>query len=155
MNPRLYRALLECFTAESAAVQLYRYHSQAARIEGRAETAEVFAELAETTACVAHGYLDLLEGTDVPPAEHATGEARLNLAAAVATLLRDVSDRFPELWDLALENGEYDTASWISTVCALKGAHLTKLDGALAAVAGGAPRTRPAAAGFAMTEESP
>ncbi|MFD8722478.1 rubrerythrin [Streptomyces sp. NPDC059629] len=147
--------MLECFTAESAAVQLYRYHSQSARIEGRAETAEVFEELAETTACVAHGYLDLLEGTDVPPAEHTSGEARLNLAAAVAAVLRDVSERFPQLRDLALENGEYDTASWISTVCALKGAHLTKLDGTLAAVTGGAPRARPVAAGIPTTGERP
>lgn len=119
--------LKNAFAAESATVQRYAYFSQLAEIEGQAEIAKIFSDLAESLACVAHGHFDFLCEAADPASGQPIGETRLNLAAALATELSGATELYPRLADEALGAGLADVASWMMTLIALKRAHSDRL----------------------------
>jgi rubrerythrin len=118
------------FAAESMAAQRYGYYARIAEIEGLSDAAMLFRRLAESVACVAQGHLDVLRdsGEDV---ECRIGDTRTNLASEVNRELQTADSHYPELKAAALAEGMADITSWLTTVIALKHAHLTKLDAAL------------------------
>lgn len=140
--------LRAAFAAEAMTAQRYAYFAQTAEIEGRIDIARLFAELAESAACAAHGHLDVLQYVD-PDMERTAGDTRANLAAALADALREASDFYPRLAATAHEAEVADVASWLETLTALKKAHLGRLGEALEAMEAadaGAPVADPAEA---------
>ncbi|WP_344587407.1 hypothetical protein [Actinomadura vinacea] len=135
--------------AEAVAVQRYTYFAQVAEIEGHTEIAVLFADLAQSIGCVAHGHLDVLGDTaDTADAGRDVGETRLNLATSVAGAMKDAHEGYPGLASAAYGEGRTDVASWLTTLAALKKAHVAKLDAALrdlaaptSAILNGAPGT--------------
>lgn len=116
--------------AEALAAQRYGYFAQIAEIEGRTDAALLFGRLAESVACVAQGHLDVLRDA-ADDVERPIGDTRTNLASAVAMGLDEADSLYPRLKAAALAEGRQDVASWLTTVMALKQAHLSRLDQAL------------------------
>jgi rubrerythrin len=132
-GPAFIPELATAFAAEAMAAQRYGYFAQIAEIEGRTEAAMLFSRLAESVACVAQGHMDVLRdaGEDI---EHPIGDTSTNLASAVQRGLDEGDTLYPRLRAAALAEGLADVASWLTTVMALKQAHLTRLDQALTGI---------------------
>ncbi|BAU81191.1 rubrerythrin family protein [Streptomyces laurentii] len=126
--------LRSVFAAEAASVQRYTYFAQVAEIEGHGEIARLFSDLAESIGCVAHGHIDALQDIADPHTRKTVGETRLNLAASAAEALTEANEVYPRLTARAHEEGHPDVASWLTTLAALKHAHLGKLDALLTTV---------------------
>jgi rubrerythrin len=138
-GPAFIAELATAFAAEAMAAQRYDYFARIAEIEGRTEAAMLFGRLAESVACVAQGHMDVLRdvGEDI---ERPVGDTSINLASAVETGLDEADSLYPRLKAAALADGLADVASWMTTVMALKQAHLARLDQALARIVAGPPR---------------
>lgn len=127
LSERVLSDLRAAFAAESATIQRYAYFAQLAEMEGQAEVARVFSDLAESLACVAHGHYDFLHEVADPVSGQPTGETSLNLVAALASELRGATEYYPQLADAALGAGLADVGSWMMTLSALKKAHSDRL----------------------------
>ena len=150
LSPELAADLRAALAAEAVAAQRYSYFAQIAEIEGVAEVARLFADLAASVACAAHGHLDVLRDATVPDAESDIGETALNLASSIVEALRDADETYPDLLAAAHDEGQADVASWLTTLAALKKAHVGKLNQVLEALPGPAETTaasRPALGG--------
>ncbi|MFF9205425.1 ferritin family protein [Streptomyces sp. NPDC014986] len=125
--------LRAALAVEAASALRYTYFAQTAEIEGHADVARLFTELADSLVCAAHGHLDVLRDTDTETAGHqdGVGDSRLNLASSVVAALHDAGELYPRLTSAALEEGHADTASWLSTLEALKKQHTARLKAAL------------------------
>jgi rubrerythrin len=141
----LFADLRAAFASEATAVQRYTYFAQVAEIEGHMEVARLFTEMAESVACVAHGHIDFLQQVGDPSTEMPMGDTPLNLAAAVAGAAEAATKHYPRLVALAHTEGIADAASWLTTLCALKNAHVQRLGAALSELTGRA--AAPAEAG--------
>jgi rubrerythrin len=130
----LHARLRNAFIAESMAAQRFTYFAQNAEIEGYVDAGQLFSQLAESSACAAHGHLDFLVDLADPATDRPIGETQLNLASAVVGELRDATERYPDLAGLAHEAGVADLASWFETLSALKRSRTGRLDAALAAL---------------------
>jgi rubrerythrin len=131
MSSQLFADLRAAFASESMAAQRYTYFADIAEIEGQLELAKMLRELADTTNCVAHGHLDLLRYVADPSTRQPLGDTELNLAAALTGELHESADLYPKLTEHAHDEGLADLASWLETLTALKGAHVTRLQEAL------------------------
>ena len=134
LSHSLYANLKIAFAAEAAAFQRFTYFAQVAEIEGHLELSKLFTELAESTACAAHGHIDWLQYVADPITDRPIGETHLNLAASLTSELNDGSDLYPRLAEAAHTEGMADVASWLETMCALKKAHVDRIERALAAL---------------------
>jgi rubrerythrin len=134
MNGTLLARLRSAFLDEAATERRYAYFAQTAEIEGHLEIARLFADLAETAGCAAHGHLDFLQYQVDPTTGQAIGDTALNTAAAAVGELTDATERYPGLVDEARAEGFADLAGWLTTMCALKKAHVEKLEAALDAL---------------------
>ncbi|GAA3173206.1 MULTISPECIES: ferritin family protein [Streptomyces] len=133
ISDRLAADLRAALAAEAASAVRYTYFAHTAEIEGHSEVARLFGELADSLVCAAHGHLDVLRDTDSENAgrQDGVGDSRLNLASSVVAALHDAGDLYPRLTSAALEEGQADTASWLSTLTALKKGHTARLQAAL------------------------
>lgn len=134
MSPDFFSDLRAAFAAEAMAVQRYTYFAEIAEIEGHQELAQALRELADTTGCVAHGHLDFLRLAADPSTRQPLGGTELNVAAILTGELHESTDLYPKLSEHAHGEGLADVASWLETLTALKGAHVTKLQAALEAL---------------------
>lgn len=133
-SPELRAKLREAFVAEAMTAARYSYFAQLAEIEGHIEVGQLFTQLAESSTCAAHGHLDFLQHLADPLTDRAIGDTQLNLIAATTGELRQAAESYPVLAELAHTEGVADLASWLETLIALKSAHVTRLDQALAAL---------------------
>lgn len=131
MSPQLFADLRAAFASESMAAQRYRYFAEIAEIEGHLSLAQELRDLASTTDCVAHGHLDVFRYEADPSTRQPLGDTELNLAAALTGELHESADLYPKLTEHAHDEGIADLASWLETLTALKGAHVTRLQAAL------------------------
>ncbi|MGV9295835.1 rubrerythrin family protein [Amycolatopsis sp. NPDC003676] len=134
LTEQLSAELSTALTTEAMAVQRYTYFARIAEIEGHREIAQLFTELAETTSCVAHGHLDLLQPIADPATAQPIGDTRLNLASALAGGLRDADEHYPRRTAAAHAAGCADVASWLTSLAALKHTHVARINDALATV---------------------
>ncbi|MEU3861038.1 rubrerythrin family protein [Streptomyces sp. NPDC028722] len=137
--------LRTALATEGTTVQRYSYFSQVAEIEGHAEIAQAFSDLAESIACAAHGHIDALQGIADRHTRQTIGDTRLNLAASVADALHVANEVYPRLAARAHETGHADVASWLTTLGSLKRSHLTKFQVLLTALDAPSPAARAAA----------
>jgi rubrerythrin len=147
LNKTLYSGLRAAFVSEAMTAQRYTYFAQVAEIEGRVQIAQVFTELAESATCAAHGHIDFLQHFADPATEQPIGETQLNVASAVIGELYEATELYPELVVAARAEGLADVASWLTTMCALKRAHVARLKQVLDAL------SEPFAASGASTRE--
>ncbi|MFI7210890.1 rubrerythrin family protein [Micromonospora maritima] len=132
MSSQLFADLRAAFASESMTAQRYAYFAEIAEIEGHLAVAQTLRELASTTDCVAHGHLDLLRFEADPSTRQPLGDTELNVAAALTGELHESADLYPKLSEHAHDEGLADVASWLETLTALKGAHVTRLQSTLA-----------------------
>jgi len=135
-GPAFLAELATAFAAEAMAAQRYGYFARIAEIEGRTEMAVLFSRLAESVACVAQGHMDVLRDVGEEN-ENPIGDTSTNLASAVKTELDEADSLYPRLKAAVLTEGLADVESWLTTVMALKQAHLARLDQALTGIVGG------------------
>jgi rubrerythrin len=143
----LFTDLATAFAAESTAVQRFTYFAEVARIEGHLAVAALLGELADSLNCVAHGHIDIFQQVADPTTDRPIGDTSLNLAAALTGELRTASELYPRLAGTARDAGLADVAGWLETLCALKKAHVAKLNLALASLTAQIPDGPDPAAG--------
>ncbi len=129
--------LRSAFVSESMATQRLSYFAEVAEIEGYTVVARLLREVLQSTVCVAHGHLDFLQHEGDPLTDRPIGDTRLNLAAVLTGELRDAVEVYPRLAEAAGRAGLADAASWFETLCALKRAHVRRLEAALTALTDG------------------
>jgi len=124
--------LKQAFAAEAGDVARYLYFAKIADIEGFPDLAQLFRDLAESTACSAHGHLDFLKQVGDPDTDLTIGETDSNLLAAIASTCREQNELYPRLAQTAHEEGFADIANWFETLATSKKFHAEKLAKALA-----------------------
>lgn len=132
--------LVAAFTAESVNVQRYTYFAQVAEIEGHAEAATLFRQLAAHASCVAHGHLDQL-GMSEEETEEPVGDTAANLLASLRRERFDIHGALAGAAEEARDAGLPDLASWYRTLVALKSHHLRRLETALSNATGSVTTT--------------
>ncbi|MFA1538097.1 ferritin family protein [Actinomadura monticuli] len=119
--------LSAAFTHESLTVARYLSFAQTAEIEGRAEAAAAFQEIAESVACAVQGHFDLLRDLEDPLTGLPLGGTGINLRAAVTADLQAMIEMYPRLARIAHAAGLADVASWLETLTMLKRSHAARL----------------------------
>lgn len=123
--------LKAAFRAEAGTVLRYLYFARIADIEGFPDVAQLFRDLAESGVCNAHGNLDFLKRVGDPDTDLAIGETDQNLTAAISSTLREQTEFYPLIAQIAHKEGLLDIANWFETMTKSKKAHETKLQQAL------------------------
>ena len=123
--------LKAAFRAEAGTVLRYLYFARIAEIEGFPDVAQLFRDLAESGVCNAHGNLDFLKRVGDPDTDLAIGETDQNLTAAISSTLREETEFYPQVAQIAHQEGLLDIANWFETMTKSKKAHESKLKQAL------------------------
>lgn len=123
--------LKEAFRTESETVHRYLYFAKLADIEGQAEIAQIFRDMAEGGICSSHGNLDFLRLIGDPTTDLPVGETDQNLACAISGELFDYTQGYPEMARAAHAEGFPDIASWFETMTKIKRRHVEQLKVAL------------------------
>ena len=123
--------LKDAFRSESETVHRYLYFAKLADIEGQAEVAQIFREIAEGGTCSAHGNLDFLRLIGDPMTDLPVGETDQNLGVAVAAEMYEYTEFYPEMARIAHAEGFPDIASWFETMTKIKRRHVELLKAAL------------------------
>jgi len=127
-----HRNLKQGFASEAGTTSRYLYFARIADIEGSPETATIFRELAESSACNGHGFLDFLKRAGDPETDLPIGETERNLIAAISAETREFSEIYPRMKEVAALEGLPDIENWLLTLGKLKKVHTDRLKGALA-----------------------
>lgn len=123
--------LKAAFRAEAGTVLRYLYFARIAEIEGFPDVAQLFRDLAESGVCNAHGNLDFLKRVGDPDTDLPIGETDQNLTAAISSTLREEAEFYPQVAQIAHQEGLLDIANWFETMTKSKKAHESKLKQAL------------------------
>ena len=115
------------FSVDAQAIQLFGYFAKIAKIEGYAEAARTWEELAESQLQYTHGHLDFLKRVGEPLARQRIGETSQNLVAGIAIEQLDAADRLEEMARTAHAEGFPDIASWFESVSDAKRARVARL----------------------------
>jgi rubrerythrin len=126
------------FAVDAQSIQLYGYFAKIARIEGYADAARAWEELAESQQQYTHGHLDFLKRVGEPLARQRIGETSQNLVAGIAIEQLDAADRLEAMARTAHAEGFPDIASWFESVSDAKRARVTRLQDNLNQTEGGA-----------------
>ncbi len=123
--------LEEAFSQDAQAIQLFGYFAKIARIEGFADAARTWDELAESQHQFTHGHLDFLKRVGEPLARQRMGETQQNLVAGIAIEQLDAASRLEEMARTAHAEGFPDIASWFESLSDAKRARIARLQGDL------------------------
>ena len=115
--------LKAAFAEESQTNRRYLYFAKIADIEGEPEIARLFRDTAEGKTGHAHGHLDFLKLIGDPATGLPIGETELNLKAAITGETREFSERYPEMAQMARDEGFAEIANWFETLAKAKHSH--------------------------------
>ncbi len=131
IGSRTQENLEQAFSADAQAIQLFGYFAKIARIEGFAEAARTWEELAESQQQFTHGHLDFLKRVGEPLARQRMGETQQNLIAGIAIEQLDAANRLEEMAKTAHAEGFPDIASWFESLSDAKRVRIQRLQGDL------------------------
>lgn len=123
--------LKEAFAREAQANRRYLYFAQKADIEGHNDVASVFRSTAEGETGHAHGHLEFLEKVGDPATGLPIGEARDNLAAAIASETYEYVNMYPDMAKTARSEGFDEIADWFETLAKAEKSHAGRFQKAL------------------------
>jgi rubrerythrin len=119
--------LRAAFARESSAHRRYLYFARMAEIEGFVDIAKLFRELAESLVGHADGHMDFLKIAGDPITGEPIGDTEDNLAASLAGERDNVARYYPDMAEVARDEGFDQVASWFMTLVTAKRAHATRL----------------------------
>lgn len=115
---------LKAAFAESAqSNRRYLYFARQADIEGQADAAGLFRDMAEGEASHAQGDLDFLKGVGDPATGVPFGSTILNLRSAIIDEARQGNAMYLEFAQIAQEEGFDEIAEWFETIARAERSH--------------------------------
>ncbi len=124
---RTHENLRAAWARDAQVGRLWEFFARVAEIEGHAEIARAFRELAESEQVVVHGHLDLLLRVGEPLGDVPVGETARNLRAAAQMQAEHASETLPDMARTARAEGFPDVASWFESVALARAAHAARL----------------------------
>jgi rubrerythrin len=122
-----YKNLRTSYFEEASLAFRYRFFAIIAEFEGLDSFAALFKQMAEGGTMSAHGALDLLRGTRDPDSAIPTGGTQQNLESLLQTEIKQYTESYPAMAQIARDEGFTDVASWFDTLEKLKRSHVQKL----------------------------
>lgn len=126
-DSRTIQNLRAAFAREAAAHRRYLYFAKIAELEGLSEVARTFRELAEALEGHADGHMDFLKIAGDPITGQPIGDTEDNLAASLFGEMSNVEAYYPEIAEVARQEGFDQIASWFETMVRAKRAHADRL----------------------------
>lgn len=123
--------LKAAFASEAQANRRFLYFAQKADVEGHSDVAAVFRSTAEGETGHAHGHLEFLEACGDPATGLPVGDTASNLAAAIASELRDCEEDYPRMALTARHEGFDDIADWFESLARAERSHANRFQKAL------------------------
>jgi len=120
--------LRAAFAAEAQTNRRYFYYAAKADVEGFNEAASLFRAVAEAETDHAHGLLEYLEECGDPLTGLPFGGTLANLQAAVAGERQDLEEHYPNMAEIAREEGFKEIAAWFDTLAKAEQSHLKRLN---------------------------
>lgn len=108
--------LKAAFANESQASHRYRYFASRAALEGCNEIAALFRATAEADSGHANGHLEYLEAIGDPATELPIGATADNLRAAIKGETQAYQEVYPDMAQIAREEGFDEIADWLETL---------------------------------------
>ena len=131
MSDETRKNLVEAFQRECALLRRYAWFARMAEVEGYESAADVLRQLAEAVEAHADGTLDYLKHGGDPLTNLPIGGTEENLYAALTAGQDAALRRYPEMAQVARDEGHHQAAAWFDTLASGKRGHLARLKGAL------------------------
>ncbi|MBS1169747.1 MAG: rubrerythrin [Burkholderiaceae bacterium] len=123
--------LKAAFAAEAQANRLYKYFASKADIEGQTDVAALFRAIADGKNGQAFGHLKYLEAVGEPLTDQTIGSTRKNLRISVDGESRRYADFYPEMAQIARDEGFTDIADWFELLSKAERAQANRFQKAL------------------------
>jgi rubrerythrin len=124
---RTFENLKKSFYEEASLVFRYLYFAQIAEFEGQERFKALFNEFAEGGHSNVHGSLDFLREAKDPSSDIPLGGTLKNIESVIQTETQQCSEIYPQMAQVAREEGFTDIASWFETLEKLKRSHLNRM----------------------------
>jgi len=128
---RTHENLKAAFAGESQANRRYLYFARVADVEGYPDIAGLFRDTAEGETGHALGHLDLLKTIGDPATDLPIGRTEENLASALAGETREFTSMYPEMAEIAREEGFDEVADWFEILTRAEKSHAGRFKKAL------------------------
>lgn len=115
--------LREAFAREAQANRRFYYFASKADVEGFPEVATLFRSTAEDETGHASGVLEYLEVCGDPVTGAPIGGTRANLKSAIASELLEHESIYPEMAEIARQEGHDEIADWFETLAKSEKVH--------------------------------
>ncbi len=127
--------LKDAFAGESMANRRYLYFARRADVEGENDVAGVFRSAAEGETSHAFGHLKFLEEVGDPATGSPIGTTRENLVSALTGETHEYTMMYPEMAEVAREEGFDEIANWFTILGNAEKSHARRFQKALDAFA--------------------
>ena len=118
--------LVAAFARETQNNHRYQYFAKMADVEGYAEAASAFRDIAEGNSSHAHGHMDFLRDIGDPITGDPIRETAENLTAALKSEQDSADSMYPQMAQAAREEGYPLIASWFDNLAQAKGSHASR-----------------------------
>lgn len=125
------QSLKDAFACEAQANRRYLYFANKADMEGQSDVAALFRSTAEGETGHAHGHMEFLEQAGDPVTGMPIGSTRDNLASAAAGETSEHAEMYPNMANIAREEGFNEIADWFDTLAKAERSHATRYQKAL------------------------
>jgi rubrerythrin len=125
------RNLLEAFAREAQNNRRFLYFARRADVEGHADVARLFRDVAEGETGHAFGHLEFLEETGDPMSGTLLSDVAATLRSAIESETHDQAQLYPSFAATAREEGMVEVAEWFELLVRAETAHLSALTRAL------------------------
>ena len=125
------QCLKEAFAAESQANRRYLYFANQADIEGQIDVAALFRSTATGETGHAHGHLEFLAQAGDPVTGLPIGTTRQNLLSAMASESHESAEMYPEMAQIARDEGFDEVADWFEILAKAERSHTSRYQKAL------------------------
>jgi rubrerythrin len=130
-NSKTYENLKHAFAGESEANRRYLWFAQKADIEGYADVAALFKNVADGETGHAHGHLEYLKQVGDPATGLPIGDTEQNLTSAAEGETYEYTQMYPGFARTAREEGFDEIADWFETLARAEKSHAGKFTEAL------------------------
>jgi rubrerythrin len=128
---KTYENLKHAFAGESEANRRYLWFAQKADIEGYADVAALFKNVADGETGHAHGHLEYLQEVGDPATGLPIGDTEQNLRSATEGETYEYTQMYPGFARTARDEGFDEIADWFETLARAEKSHAGKFAEAL------------------------
>ena len=128
---RTEQCLKEAFALESQVQLRYTYFANKADLEGQSDVAALFRSTATGETGHAHGHLEFLAKAGDPVTGLPIGTTRQNLLSAMASESHESVEMYPEMAQIARDEGFDEVADWFEILAKAERSHTSRYQKAL------------------------